>query len=353
MKEKIIKKIKNHLKIHNKIMGFSVNPKNEKYIKWINEYFENNIELANSPITEKLWVLMHNDEIYHCPLCGKKPNFRSFNIGYSKHCKECGRLLGSEHAAKLKNDRSPEIIVTKKCKECGKEFSYKTRKLNNTIKYYFCSKSCSGTYNFKHYTPEQRKIALEKTNKTNKERYGDDWVVNSQYSRNKTKEKLGVEYPFQDKKILKKTQESHLKNTGYNYPFENPETISKIRETKIERYGDLLNPMSRYKDYEMPSGKIIKIQGNEAQALDSLLKLYEEKDIIVGRKNIENEIGKITYIKKDNSIHTYYPDIYVKPINKVFEVKSTFTYNIHKETNQLKKEAILNKNIDFEFMIID
>jgi hypothetical protein len=193
----------------------------------------------------------------------------------------------------------------------------------------------------------------EKTNKTNVEKYKDPWVVNSKYTRNITKEKLGVEYPFQDPKIIKKCKDTLYENTGYTNPLKNPKTLKKMLNTKIERYGDLLIPMSKYKEFKMPSGKIVKVQGNESYGLNILLEKYNETDIFVGRKNIENEIGQIHYIGKDNRQHIYYPDIYIKSQNKIYEVKSNFTYKIHKEINELKKQSVIEKNIEFEFMIID
>lgn len=107
----------------------------------------------------------------------------------------------------------------------------------------------------------------------------------------------------------------------------------------------------KHKDYIMPSGKIIKIQGYENKALDILLKKYDESDIIIGIKNINNEIGRITYLY-ENVYHIYLPDIYIKSTNTIIEVKSNWTYNYQVEKNELKKQACLNNNLNFEFMIL-
>jgi len=351
-KQDVIISIQNHLKNLNKFAGYK-SPKNKKYLNWINEYYKNT-EIKHSTHIEKCWVLLHNDNIEHCLMCGKKSIFGNFTQGYrSKRCKKCGSPEGYRKLAQKRKEESPEIIINKICKECDKEFSYKSRKLNNTINRHFCSKSCAGNYNHKHMSKETKTKKSEKTKKTNLKKYGDEYVINSKYTKSITKQKMGVEYPFQDPKIIKKTKNTLFLNTGFYTPCQNPETLKKMLKTKIERYGDFLIPMSKYKNFTMPSGKIVKIQGNENYGLNILLKKYQESDIIIGRKNIENEIGKIYYISTDNKSHIYYPDIYVKSDNKIFEVKSNFTYKIHKEVSELKKQAILQKNIAFEFMIID
>jgi hypothetical protein len=318
----------------------------------MDEYFKNT-EIKNVSYSEKMWVLIHCDYIQYCPICGIKYNFRDFKIGYSNHCKSCGRLLGSANSAKIKREKSPEIVIKKKCKGCGQEFSYKTHKSNNTIDKKFCSKSCACKYHHKNRSQEKKLEIVEKTKITNFKKYGDPFVVNSRYTRQKAKEKTGYEYSFQNKEIRLKAKNSLIKNTGYDNPCQNPETLKKMMETKIKKYGDFLIPMAKYKNYVFPSGRIAKIPGNEGKALDILIPKYGETDIYVGRKNIENEIGKIYYVGTDDKKHIYYPDIYIKSENKIYEVKSQFTYNIHKEINNLKEKSCIEKGLNFEFIILN
>ena len=47
----------------------------------------------------------------------------------------------------------------------------------------------------------------------------------------------------------------------------------------------------------------------------------------------------------------YFPDIYIKSINKVIEVKSEYTLSKDIEKNQLKRNAILSKGIAFQYMV--
>jgi len=350
-KENVIEKINEHIAKHNNQIRWFV--KNKDYIIWINEYYINTA-LKDSPIIEKIWVLLHNDKIEYCECCGVKSKFGNFHSGYrSKRCKKCGSYEALKNNTMLRKNNSEEIIVKKECKHCKKEFSYKTRSKNNTIKRFFCSKSCATKFNQLHMSEEVRNKKIEKTKKTNLIKYGDEWVVNSKYTKILTKNKLGVSYAFQDKAILLKTKETLIKNYGCDSPMKDDRILKKMISTKLEKYGDLLNPMYRYKIFIFPAGRLEKIQGNEAKALNILLKQFDENDIFVGRKNIENQIGKILYKDSNNKMHVYYPDIYIKSINKIIEVKSQFTYNLRKNINELKKQAVLEKNILFDFMIID
>jgi len=100
-----------------------------------------------------------------------------------------------------------------------------------------------------------------------------------------------------------------------------------------------------FKDYILPSGKIIKIQGYENIALDELVKIYNEDDIFTSRL----DMPKIQYYL-DGEIYSYYPDIYIKSIDKIIEVKSTWTYkrNLIKNIHKTRKLGL-----EFEFWIYD
>ena len=106
-----------------------------------------------------------------------------------------------------------------------------------------------------------------------------------------------------------------------------------------------------YKNFKLPSGRIIKLQGYEPRVLEQLLKIYTENDIVCGVKNINNEIGKITYIE-DGVEHRYYPDFYIKSTNTIIEVKSQWTFDKWKKKNELKKNACISLGFNFKFEII-
>ncbi len=107
----------------------------------------------------------------------------------------------------------------------------------------------------------------------------------------------------------------------------------------------------KFKEYMLPSGTIVKIQGYEGIALDMLLETYNENDLCIEYKDIFSTIGKISYTY-NNNVHTYIPDIFIKSENKIIEVKSDWTFNLHKEKNLAKEQACLQQGFNFEFIIL-
>jgi hypothetical protein len=98
----------------------------------------------------------------------------------------------------------------------------------------------------------------------------------------------------------------------------------------------------RFKDYTFPSGLIKRIQGYENIALDELVEKFKEDDIITNRRYMP----KIIYKFKGKE-HRYYPDIWIKSINKIIEVKSCYTYK--KELIKNINKALFTRKLNFEF----
>jgi hypothetical protein len=80
------------------------------------------------------------------------------------------------------------------------------------------------------------------------------------------------------------------------------------------------------KNYTFPSGHIISCQGYEPLAINLLLRNgIDENDIW-----IDDQVGSCKAFPKfmyeyDDSIHRYYPDIYVASEDRFIEVKSEYT----------------------------
>lgn len=157
-----------------------------------------------------------------------------------------------------------------------------------------------------------------------------------------------------------KAENTFFRKFGVKNPFQSEKIKNKIRNTCLLKYGvENVGSVSnnfRYKDYMLPSGKIVKIQGYENKALDILLTKYNENDILIGPAFIRRKIGPIRY-ELNGKIRNYYPDFYIVSINKIIEVKSQWTYNKkgrdlnQQNINELKKQACLNIGLGFEFMI--
>ena len=104
-----------------------------------------------------------------------------------------------------------------------------------------------------------------------------------------------------------------------------------------------------WKDYILPSGKIIKVQGYEPQALDYLLEnIYLENEIITQKRNIPT----IQYFTLDDKKHKYYPDFYIPKDNLIIEVKSTWTWKCKLQKNLLKIKATIDAGYKFQLMIL-
>lgn len=281
------------------------------------------------------------------------------------------------------------INTPKKCKECGK--------ILLDVKKTFCSSVCSNvnideiekmkhTWNTK--SDGDINIIQSKRKKTNLQKYGVDIASKLSEVIEKNKQshiKNWGDYAMRTNEILTKRNDtcieryggvgmaseelfSKMKNTniekyGVEYYSSTSDWYGKCVKTALERYGeewvskvDSINAKQQsggysYYDFEFPSGKVVRVQGYEPKVLTNLVIDYSEDDIIVGVQNIIDEIGFFHYEYEDKT-HRYYPDIYIKSENEVIEVKSTYTFNKEKEKNLLKRESVLNKNINFKFIIL-
>ena len=184
-------------------------------------------------------------------------------------------------------------------------------------------------------TEEQKQERINKQIETQLERYDVEW------------------YPMTDEcKIrTKQTKLERYDNENYN----NPE---KGKQTCLERYGveyysqyTYKNNKSMYQwhDYQLPSGKWIKLQGYEHIGLEILLNYYTEEEILYENK----DMPEIWYRWNDNSWHRYFPDFYAPKDNLVIEVKSDYTYKVDLEKNLLKEEATKCLGYNFEFYVFN
>lgn len=150
-----------------------------------------------------------------------------------------------------------------------------------------------------------------------------------------------------------RVQNSLLK-WGYTAPQLHPDVLAKVEKTSIERFGvrnynqlgNRVNlPNFNFKEYTLPSGKIIPYQGYEDKLLDELLIEYTEDDI----KSLREDIPPIWYIGLDGKTRRYFPDVYIPKTNTIYEVKSEYTLNADYDTNMLKFEAV--KNAGYKFVL--
>lgn len=186
--------------------------------------------------------------------------------------------------------------------------------------------------------------------------------------------KYGVEHVLQVKEIRDKFKKTSLDKYGVDNPMKlgeirekqkqncNTEEVNNRRkQTNLNRYGtensmqnaELAEKNSKnslkFKDFTLPSGKVIKLQGCEPIAIQYLLDMgYDENDIITSKK----DVPVIWYFDKDNKKRRYYCDIYIKSENQIIEIKSKYTYEIDKENNILKANASTEAGYKYEFWVL-
>ena len=237
---------------------------------------------------------------------------------------------------------------------------------NNSLVNYFhaivmCYLSCS----LRHIS--QCEEVKEKIRETNFEKYGADYGFQNENVKAKIRatnlEKYGVENILQCEEVKDKIKQGNLEKYGHEFYSQTQECQEKMKQTSLLKYGvehpsqnteimaKMNKNMYKSKDYILPSGSIIKIQGYEHFALDEIL-LQEnitENDIITGCKNVPT----IWYIDEDSKKHRHYVDIYIPLQNKCIEVKSLWTFGKQKETIFLKQQAAKELGYLYEIWIYD
>ena len=262
-----------------------------------------------------------------CILCEN-----SFNKSLNKLHKQ--RNFGCETCAKiLKFERIKNTMFDK----YGVEYAAKSEHFRDKMK-----STTLERYGVEHGT--QSEEVKEKIRKTNLEKYGFEYGLQNEEVKEKRRlsnlEKYGFENPLQREEIKEKSKKTCLKKYGVEYPSQNNEVYEKI------------NKSSYYiKEYILPSGNIINIQGYEHFALDELLQKanINENDIITGCKNVPT----IWYNVESGKKHRHFVDIFIPSQNKCIEVKSTWTFKKQKEIVLLKKIAAKELGYLYEIWVYD
>jgi hypothetical protein len=197
-------------------------------------------------------------------------------------------------------------------------------------------------YGVEHFT--QTDTMKEKTKKTNMERYGVENILQCEEIKEKIKEtnldKYGRKFYSQTKECKEKIKKTSLEKYGVEHPSQNKEIMEKINKN-----------IYKSKEYILPSGNIIKIQGYEYYALDELLQKenINENDIITGCSNVPT----IWYIDENGKKHRHYVDIFIPSQNRCIEVKSLWTFQKQKNIVFLKQNAAKELGYLYEIWIYD
>jgi len=158
-----------------------------------------------------------------------------------------------------------------------------------------------------------------------------------------------------DKKLemVENYKKTMLEKYGVDNFSKTEEFVEKFENTCLERYG-VTNPYFsnkckwKFKNYTLPSGRIVKLQGYENYAVDFLLLEFSENDI-----TYENEdIPSIPYIENEKD-RNHKPDLYIHGENLLIEVKSTFTFGLHEDNVLLKQKFAKELGYDYHILIFD
>lgn len=251
-----------------------------------------------------------------------------------------------------------------KCPECGAIITY-FRQWKFTT---FCSTRCSslnkevqsklkatcmnkyGAENI--YSSQQHK---DKLKKLSLEKYGVDQMFKAKEFKDQSKEsclkRYGVEYYTQTNEFKDKFKKTCLEKYGVDHMFKSQEFRDATHDTMLQRYGveHYTGNTFAFKEYKLPSGKIVKIQGYENKALDVLLKFFHEDEIVISRWEIRALTGKLSYFYQKDRIYT--PDFFIISLNKIIEIKSDYTYYKYEEQNLQKEKACLLAGFLYECWI--
>ena len=202
----------------------------------------------------------------------------------------------------------------------------------NTLMKYRCECQCISKIVFGHFQNGQRCIKCGGSEKLTLE-----YVKN--FFKEQRCELLETEYINANSKMKYICECNNESSISWSN-FKNGQRCMKCGYDKQEK-----NSKS-FKQFTFPSGEIRNIQGYENIALDELVKKFKEHDIITKR----TEMPKIIYELKGKK-HRYYPDIWIKSINKIIEVKSCYTYKKELIKNINKSLATRKSHFDFECWI--
>lgn len=328
----------------------------QKYsLDQVKEIFENN----GCEFLDEKYVNNQHRHNYKCE-CGETKIITLTGFMYGQRCKQCGikkrsqtRRTPFDEVLELFTENNCEfldkIYVNKhhlhnfKC-ECGETSKIRVANFENGTRCKDCGNDSRKTTNLEkygHITPLQNAEIKAKTISTNIERYG-------------------CENPFGNEDIKNKIKETNLEKYGSESPMQNTEVQAKARETNLEKYG-CENPMQnseiaerstkssiKFKEFVMPSGNIVKVQGYEDKALTILLEKYKEDELVISRSSVP----EVWYLL-DGKYHRYYCDIFIPKENLMIEVKSLYTFKNLKRKNMNKAMSTNCLGYNFQMYLFD
>ena len=322
-----------------------------------------------------------------------------------KHFNELGYNVRKNDIIEIKINelfRYSEVIINTKCDICGDEKEMKNSYYNQNCdrnNNLYCCTNCKSIItkktNLEKYGVEnvsQSEKIKEKKKETNiknwgvenvfqsekikdisketkKEKYGNEKFTNREKSKKTCLINNGVEWPTQSKEVLKTRNLNNKEKYGVEFYTQTKESQDKIKKTCLKKYGK--ESYFSTDDYKIKS----KITCNEKYGVDypsqnleihkkqfPKMKIHEsgikyqgsyEKDFLnfCDKLKIDVVRGKTIKFKYNNKEKIYFSDYYLKKFNLIIEVKSWYTYELHKDLNLVKQKSVLEQGYNFLFII--
>jgi hypothetical protein len=282
----------------------------------------------------------------------KQTNLKKFGCEYPSQSEEVKKKMKQTC---LKNHGVENPMQNEEVREKGEQTCLKNYGVKNPSQSEEVRKkgkqTCLQKYGVEYSL--QSEEVKEKGKQTCLQKYGVEYSLQSEEVKEKGKQTClknhGVEHSMQSEEVKEKGKQTCFKNWGVDYPFQSEEVKEKGKQTCLQKYGvehSMQNAVIsdkaskntyKSKEYILPSGSSIKIQGYEKFMLDELLQNIIEDDIITRR----NQVPEIWYLDSSAKKHRYYVDVFIPSQNRMIECKSTWTMKkgIEKDNVYLKQQS--------------
>ncbi len=305
------------------------------------------------------------NEIIEIPLCKHcGVNRVNFNKQDWTYFINCSKICASRFEANIKKKKETTIERYGVDNISKSEYFKKLIKEQNLVRYGVewyqqsqefrekSKKTCIEKYGVSSYSKTDEFI--EKIKKTSLEKYDVNWPSMSEEVKNRTKQTCLIRYGkthFMKNEIVKNrifNSIASIYKADFYFQSDDFKEKTLYKDQKANN-----NKLFRVKNYYLPSGKVVQIQGYENFALDILINKYNEDDIVVKNSEIRKEIGSVKYTGIQGKPRTYLPDFFIKSEKKIIEIKSEYTFEKDRENNFLKRDACKAMQLEFEFWIIN
>jgi hypothetical protein len=291
---------------------------------------------------ESVYLFMTNTTRgdYRCKNCGNLPSFWTATRGYMTYCSvKCRNIHCSTVVSSSTTAEFPTVDTVKKA--IGIKYNIipmilrrEFPNLFTHLKSSYSSGSISERLYRWIYPKEYSCVECAKSTRFLDFRRGFQTYCGNKCMANSTT-------------IKKKKESTLLETTGFRTPMHNPKSKSLQKKNAFSS-----------KEYILPSGNKIHVQGYEGMVLDALFKSgMKETEILLH----EEDMPEIFWADETGKTHRYFPDMYLPKMNLIIEVKSMHTWHGYeserkstlggKQINLLKRQACIDAGFNFKFII--